>query len=436
MHYRAVTVLTLLLVNLAYPIAALAAPPVISGRAALLMDGTTGQVLWHYRGAETNYPASTTKVLTGLVALDRGKLDQVITVSPNVTTVQGWDSSSCYLRPGEQQKLEALLMGLMLSSGNDCAVAIAEGLTGGNPAQFMQWMNEKAESLGAGRSNFVNSSGLHEPDHYTSAHDLALIFKAAIENPVLLRIMGTKSFTMPGHEQDGEHWNHNRLLFTYDGNIGGKTGFTEEAGSTLVSATRRDDTLLIGVVMGTRMAGETYQDMTALFDYGFADFEKSELVAAGEAAGGVPVLRGMEETVTAVTKQNFEILVSRAPVHTHTIERVAELDPEVAAPVQAGQRLGALVLKQDGRTLGTVELVASGAVGMKITSWDKAGPYVQRAGLAVTESLKWMLHILVGIFAFRTVVLFIRRRLLRKGRRPATPRRNPGVLKVYRTKDR
>jgi serine-type D-Ala-D-Ala carboxypeptidase (penicillin-binding protein 5/6) len=425
--------IVLVLVSLFPRPAAQARAPEISGRAALLMDGETGQVLWKRSASDVLYPASTTKVLTALVALERGRLDQVITIGPEVTTVQGWDSSSCYLRQGEQLPLESLLLGLMLSSGNDCAVAIAVGLTGGNPELFARWMNEKAREVGATRSNFVNPSGLHHPNHFSTAHDLGLILKAALENPDLVRIMRTESYVLPGHEADGVHWNQNRLLFTYPGTIAGKTGFTEEAGSTLVAAGRRNDMLLIGVVLGNRIAAETYRDTIALLDYGFDQFRKADLIAAGEPAGVVPVLQGEKGMLTAITAERFQVLVSASSNSLPAVSRQISLPPEIQAPVQPGQPLGTLVFTQEGLVLGSVALVAAEAIEARQTTWSRVEPYLNRSG----DWLKWLLYGVAGFLLFRTAVLLVRRFLFRRPVRRAPPRRkNAGAISAYRTKQR
>lgn len=417
-------------------------PPAIQGQAALLMDGATGQVLWHVRGYDRMYPASTTKMLTGLVAVEHGRLDQIIVVSPNVTSVQGWDSSSCYINVGESQTLEALLYGLMLSSGNDCAVAIAEGLTNGHPDQFITWMNEKARELGATRSHFVNPSGLHDDNHYTTAYDLAQILKAAVANEALQPIISTKSFVMPGHQQDGEHWNTNQLLTEYEGTVGGKTGFTEEAGFTLISAAERNGTLLLGVVMNNELSSQTYQDMIQLLDHGFSGLRKTSLIVAGEPVSSVPVTQGAKDSVMAVTREPFDTLLYGDATQAHQIERTVELVPEVQAPVQKGQELGTLTLKQNGQFLGSVPLVADEEIEQVLTAWARTEPLLNEAsgwlmGMVGKASgwVKWILYGLGGLLLFRTVVLFIRRRVLRRRRRHIRVRRDDR-LPMYRTRGR
>ncbi|HWI63513.1 MAG TPA: D-alanyl-D-alanine carboxypeptidase family protein, partial [Symbiobacteriaceae bacterium] len=255
---RRLTALILTVILLLLPVVSRAeneagAPPILPARAYLLMDATTGQVLYAENG-ETILPmASTTKIMTAILALERGKMSDVVTAGQKPYDTGG---STIYLDLGEQQSLQNLLYALMLESANDSAVAIAEHLAG-TEEKFAEWMNAKAKEIGATRTHFVNSHGLHDPDHYTTAKDLALIARYAMQNPDFRKLVQTEEATIPGfHPPDGDPnperklTNHNRLLGYYDGITGVKNGYTEEALLTNVASAKRGDTELIAVILG------------------------------------------------------------------------------------------------------------------------------------------------------------------------------------------
>lgn len=407
------------------------------GRAALLLDASSGQILYQQNGQARNFPASTTKLLTALVAVEHGKLDQKIKISEQAID-KAPDSSSCYLNLGEEEPLEYLLYGLLLPSGNDCADAIAEGVTGGNPAQFVTWMNETAKRVGATGSHFANPSGLHDPNHYTTALDLALIARAAFANPVVRKISGTKEFNWPGKSfsatgakiNDMYH-NHNQMLFYYEGTVAGKTGYTEEAGLTLVNAAERNGRLLIGVVMGEPAQQTQYEDMEALLDMGFSGFERKSAVTKDSETGTVTVSGGMAKSVATITGGDFWISAPKGATPDVTVKPV--LDETVTAPVTKGQPVGKLEIRQGDRVLGTVPLLAKDAVDAKPATAAKL------LSVALTV-LKWVGGILLGLFAFRTVVRTVRRiwrgsRRRSTGFRGSSSRSRTSSITMYRTRD-
>lgn len=412
------------------PVSALAkAPPAMHGRAAALIDATTGQVLFQQNGADTNFPASTTKLLTALVAVEHGKLDQVIKVSARAVN-QAPDSSSCYLNQGEEQTLENLLFGLLLVSGNDCAVAIAEGLTNGHSEQFVTWMNETARRLGATKSKFSNPHGLHESTHYTTALDLALIARGALSNPTVLKIAGTREFNWPG-KNNGTYYNHNAMLFTYDDTVGGKTGFTEEANLTLVNAAKRNGLFLVGVVMGEESKVNQYNDMAQLLNYGFETFEPKSVVAQESTWGTVKVQSGKAESVPAIAREKAVVTGVRgaeAPVSV-----IANLTPSLKAPVTAGQKVGTLEVRDGDRVIKSIDLVAAADVAQ----WLPSGKTVLSW---VLTAIKWLIYLLLGLLAFRTVVKAIRRARKKRRRRPARGQRFAGSqgshsASIYHSRD-
>ncbi len=409
---------------------AAAATPTIHGRAALLLDGRTGQVLFDYNGNARNFPASTTKLLTALVAVEHGNLDQVVKVSAQAVD-QAPDSSSCYINKGEEQKLEYLLLGLLLVSGNDCAMAIAEGLTGGNADQFVAWMNETAKRVGATHSHFTNPHGLHDSGHYTTAYDLALIGRAALSNPTVLRIAGTKEFNWPG-KTNGTYYNHNSLLFTYDPTVGGKNGFTEQAGLTLVERAEKDGRWIIGVVMGVDFKSYLYDDMENLLDYGFDNFEHRVAVSAGAPQGNIAVVDGKKEVVALAAHSDVVVAVPKGSEPKLTMER--RIDQNVKAPVSVGQQVGTLDVKDGDRLVAQVPITTREAVEAK-------PPILQTTLAWALSALKWLSITFVGLFLFRLTVKSTRRLLRAYRRRSGAGRRAVGrqggaAISGYRVRNR
>ena len=228
----------------------------VSATAAVLMDADMGQVLYEKNGDRQMLIASTTKIMTALVVLEHAAPDDVITVTPDHMA----EGSSMYLRAGETVRVEELLYGLLLCSGNDAALALTECAGGLTP--FVALMNEKAAALGMAHTSFANPNGLDADGHYSTARDMAVLAAAAVENPTFRRICSSRSVTIGQRTME----NHNRLLRQVEGCVGLKTGYTRAAGRTLVSCTERDDCRLVAV---TLQDGNDWADHAALYDYGF-----------------------------------------------------------------------------------------------------------------------------------------------------------------------
>lgn len=406
---RGLTGLVLILLLLVLPERAVLATgaPDVHARAALMIDAQTGQVLYSLNAQARMYPASTTKVLTALVAVEHGHLTDQYTVSTNAVNLPP-DSTLAGLRAGEKLTLEQLLYGLLLPSGNDAAVAIAEGIAGSESA-FAKLMNQKAAELGATHSHFVNASGLHDPQHYTTAADLAVIANAAFHNPILARIAGTEEYTLPGNRTIT---NHDGLLGYYDGVVAGKTGFTEQAGRTLVTLARREQRELIGVVMNTQLL---YTDMMALLDYGFGNFSPVAIVKTGQSAGIIPVANGNAPSVTAVASKDFTYDVPKGTNELPTIR--ANLFQNLRAPVEAGQKIGELAVMQGSAELARIDLVANSDVAYQ-------APVVALARRAVKGTHWWTwaagAGFLVGAAGLRVAYVARRRRYRRMRYRTLT----------------
>lgn len=228
----------------------------VTATAAVLMDADMGQVLYEKNGDRQMLIASTTKIMTALVVLEHAAPDDVITVTPDHMA----EGSSMYLRAGETVRVEELLYGLLLCSGNDAALALTECAGGLTP--FVALMNEKAAALGMAHTSFANPNGLDADGHYSTARDMAVLAAAAVENPTFRRICSSRSVTIGQRTME----NHNRLLRQVEGCVGLKTGYTRAAGRTLVSCTERDGCRLVAV---TLQDGNDWADHAALYDYGF-----------------------------------------------------------------------------------------------------------------------------------------------------------------------
>lgn len=228
----------------------------LSAAAAILMDADSGEILFEKDAGRCMRIASTTKIMTALVVLEHAAPDDVITVTPDHMA----EGSSMYLRAGETVRVEELLYGLLLCSGNDAALALTECAGGLTP--FVALMNEKAAALGMAHTSFANPNGLDADGHYSTARDMAVLAAAAVENPTFRRICSSRSVTIGQRTME----NHNRLLRQVEGCVGLKTGYTRAAGRTLVSCTERDGCRLVAV---TLQDGNDWADHAALYDYGF-----------------------------------------------------------------------------------------------------------------------------------------------------------------------
>ncbi|HJU61622.1 MAG TPA: D-alanyl-D-alanine carboxypeptidase [Candidatus Binatia bacterium] len=260
----------------------------LTARAAVLMDAATGKILYQRDPDLRLPPASTTKVVTAIVALESGrKLHELLTVSKMATRVP---ASKLYLRPGQTLTIEHLLYGILLSSANDASMVLAEGISG-SVERFAEIMTKKAHDIGAGNSHFTNPHGLTAPDHYSSARDLALLFRYAMKNAIFREIVQTKISSVSSNgivrkkniARRISVRNHNRLLWNFDGAIGGKTGYTLAAQKCFVGAVSRNGLTLIISILGAR---NLWGDTRELLEYGFDHYQtlKAATVPAGKTS--------------------------------------------------------------------------------------------------------------------------------------------------------
>ncbi|MEW5784876.1 MAG: D-alanyl-D-alanine carboxypeptidase family protein [Bacillota bacterium] len=326
----------------------------ISALAAVLMDQKSGRVLWE-RNPHRSLPiASITKIMTAILALELGHMEDVIVVSKEAADTEG---SSIWLEEGEKKTLEELLYGLILISGNDAAVAIAEHLAG-SVEEFAMLMNEKAREIGAVNSHFTNPHGLPDDEHFSTAYDMALIACYALNNERFREIAATEEHTIswPDHPWDRIMSNQNRLLEKYPGGDGVKTGWTQKAGRCFVGSATRNDWQLVVVVLN---APQMWEDATALLDYGFNSYRQEKLLYRGQVVSTAEVTKG-EERVNVVVAESF--CYPLRPGEKAVILYRINLVEELSAPLPAGYSLGEMEMFLDDAVIGRVELQAGQAV--------------------------------------------------------------------------
>jgi len=338
-----------------------AEPPQISAKAAILLDAKTGQILYDKKGNLRCAPASTTKILTAIIALESGRLDDEVKVSARAA---GTGGSSMYLYAGQTITLRELLAGLMLRSGNDAAVAIAEHLAG-STEEFVNLMNRKAYQLGAYNSHFCNPNGLSAPGHYSTAFDLAWMSRYALANPTFAEIVRTKETSIEwldtkGHVHDKNLRNTNKLLWMLEDADGVKTGTTGEAGPCLVSSATRGNQKLIAVVLHDH---SRWYDSMKLLKYGFDNFELYDYAEQNDVLSALAVEQGVLEAIDAIVSAPAAIVINNGDRQYITVE--VDLPEKIKAPVYKGQKVGEIVFYVRDKTVKTVDLIAGQEVAEK-----------------------------------------------------------------------
>ena len=268
--------------------------PEITADGAIVVEATTGSILYEKNIYDKFFPASTTKILTTLVALENSELNEIVTVSYAADNYVSKTSSRMGLVEGEQITMEQALYGIMLESANEGTYAVGEHV-GGSIARFIKMMNAKAKSLGCTHSNFANSHGLHDEDHYTCPYDMALIARAAYQNETFMKINGTATYAMPATNKNeaklltNHHWFLNKTM-KYDYCIGGKTGATTQAGYSLVTYAKKDGMTIISVVMHDETWAKVYTDTKTLLDYCFDNFRTYRMSDLAGSGSDIPSL--------------------------------------------------------------------------------------------------------------------------------------------------
>ena len=334
--------LALLCLSSASPCQA-AAAPTVSASAYALMDADSGRVLLARNETDELPIAITTKIMTALVALRHSRLSDIATVKREHLR----EGSSMYLAEGERLTMEALLYGLMLPSGNDAAECVAD-FCGNGTERFVSWMNETAAELGMTHTSFANPSGLDAQGHYSCAVDMARLMAYAMREPTFARIVSARTATAGARTMS----NHNKLLGSVEGCIGGKTGYTGAAGRTLVTCAERDGLRLVAV---TLRDGSDWDDHAALYEYGFSAYRNEEAVERGAVCALVAVRGGEAPCVELTASERFAYPVAEG----ESLSLRVEAPDAIQAPVKAGQPVGEAVVLLDGVEAGRVDLIAA-----------------------------------------------------------------------------
>jgi len=341
----------------------MAAAPDIDAPAGIL-ETIDGRELWSREADAERAMASTTKIMTALVVLEHAEMTDVVTVSQ---TAAGVGEAEVDLRPGQEITVGMLLEGMLVRSGNDAAIALAEHV-GGSLDGFTAMMNQKAASLGLAHSSFANPHGLDEPGHYSSAEDLATLSTLAMSDARFADMVSQPSVMVDDGQGGAKRYeSSNKLLGTYEGANGVKTGWTNKAGYCLVASAERGDIGLVAVVLGTDSEDERFDEARVLLDWGYAHYRPMEVATAETTASLVPVTDYLDRTVPAVVGESVTV-----PVFDLDGEVTASADVvhEVEAPVIEGQRLGTLTVRQGERLLAQVPIVAARDVAAP-DAWER-----------------------------------------------------------------
>jgi len=342
--------------------------------AAVLIEAETGTLLYAGPDAEKPMPpASLTKIMTLLIAMEEMERGAVDWDTPITASQKAWETggSTMFLNIGQQATFRDLIRGICIVSANDACVAIAEYLYG-SEAAFVEQMNRRAKELGLENTHFVNSHGLHDDDHYMSPLDVARLAAYFIKTqPEAARFQSEREFTF----NDIRQFNRNPLLGNFPGADGIKTGSTPEAGYCLAATSKQDGMRLISVVMNTPGNEERGEDSRVLLNYGFRNFQFVLLAEAGETVTTVPVTRGRRRELPATAKAPIRLVIPRH-VNENRLEQVFSLPDSVKAPVEKGTPLGSVQVKLEGETLAEMELLAGDSVeklGFFASLWRSIG---------------------------------------------------------------
>ncbi len=350
-------------------------PPAIDAGAYMLLDLETGEVLLGENSDQLLYPASTTKIMTAILALENGDLDEVMTASQAAIDDIGVNGSNIGIIAGEKIRLENLLQALLISSANESANIIAEHIAESRD-EFIRLMNKKAKDLGAYNTHFANACGIHDPSHYTTASDMAKIARYAMTFPKFREIVSTKTYTMPATNKHSK-WetlsNTNKLMISHKSEIyeinGLKTGFTGPAGHCLIaSAVNKNGMELMSIVMGVKNEGarENVQKYSQeLLDYGFENFKKITLVEKDKIYRNVKVLDAVDiYGLDLITSDTLTCVLPKEKSLDY-IQEIAHITENITAPVNKGDIMGYVEYLKNSIPVGRITLTAARSIERK-----------------------------------------------------------------------
>lgn len=344
--------------------------PLVEAGAAVVIDAISGRVLYEKNAYSKRAMASTTKIMTAIVAIENGNLDDSVTVSKRAAEIWG---STIGLKKGQKYTLRELLFGLMLPSGNDAAIAIAEHI-GGSVEAFVGMMNDKALELDAKDTQFKSPHGLDMDGHYSTAYDMAIITRYALNNPVFSSIAGTKRASIPGINL----YNTNEMLDAYPGADGVKTGYTGKAGRCLVTSATRDNWRIISVVLNCSTRYKRAQSSKNILDYAFSNYKIYRLITQEEESERVKVIKGNSNDVPVQAVDEISLPLRQDEVES--METQFDLPESINAPVYKGIEVGKIRVLVNGQVIAESALKTVKAVPKKgvidyikeiVDSWTK-----------------------------------------------------------------
>lgn len=372
----------------------------LTAESAILMDATTGKILYEKNSRTKQYPASITKLMTILLALEHGSLEDEITFSHDAVFSIEPGSAHIAIQEGEILTLEQVLYGIMLRSANECANAAAEYVDG-SMEKFAEHMTARAKELGCENTNFVNANGLFDENHYTTAYDMALIAQELLKNETYRSMMSNTYYLIPPTNKQPEerplHGQHQMLnensLYYYEPAEGGKTGYTVEAQNTLVTYAKQGDTELIAVVLKCNGA-QHYVDTKTLFEYGFANYQTVKAFSAADLTQNVAITETYKDktttldTITVAPASDVYVTIPKNAT-IENITKAVDCPESASVPVAVGDKLGTVVLSLNGEALATVDLTAQKEV--------KATTDEERAAQAAAARNKILKRIAIGV---------------------------------------
>lgn len=330
----------------------------LQARSAILMDYETGTVLYEKNPDEKLPIASLTKIMTILLvleAIDDGKLklDDKVQISEHASSMGG---SQVFLYEGESLSVDSLLKAVIVASGNDASVALAEKVAGTHEV-FVSRMNERARELGMTNTRFANSTGLPADNNYSTARDVSLMSRELLKHPLFYRWSTIWVDTLEESRNKTELANTNRLIRFYDGTDGIKTGSTQEAGYCLSATAKRGNMRLLSIVLNAPSTKIRFSESSKMMDYGFANYEVVSLLKKDQVVENqVPISGGKEEIINGVVSKDVNFLIKSG--ESKEYEREIVLDEKIKAPLEKGDKIGTLTLKQDNKIVQKIDIVS------------------------------------------------------------------------------
>lgn len=338
-----------------------------SAKGAILIERDSGRILYAKNAFVKMPEASTTKIMTALLALEYGNLDEVVKVDFKSIGVEG---SSIYLRKDEKILLRDLVYGLMLRSGNDASIAIAIHISG-SVEDFAKLMNNKAKQIGASSTNFTNPHGLHNDNHYTTAYDLAIITREALKHEEFRKIVSTVKW-ISGRNENKLFFNKNKTLWQYEGGDGVKIGFTKKAGRCLVSSATRNDMQLISVVLND---GNWFNDCYRMLDYGFNNYKNIIIYDQNQYVKSIYVKNGKSSSLPLVTANDLTIPLTENELKS--VKTIIDVPDRIDAPVEKGSKIGSIKVYLNGKLLKKTDIIAKKNIKKK-NSLEKSIDYIKK----------------------------------------------------------